>query len=313
LRKHVGTSCGCSRSPAAHSRAEGNTRLGSAGGPGDGRPEIEYIPSESVTVIAAAHRDRDRHVTASGLAPADSRPGTVRPVEWIVRTVTSPASNSKSQSVVFCIRSLRPGRPSDSDSDTVTLAPPDPSHGQSPTQARRTRTAAGWTVLTTWAVTGIMSQLRVAPAGPAAGRSGRSAAAAARRRVAPRLHVRSGCRASTAPAGEARYSGLGRRGARYWRESQCQVYTWYILWPYRNVTGTEKAEKVLSRCMPGIYCMASYERFTHVLYQVYYTWYILFINSLYQVYAWYIAYSCSHGTFRFSMMSYTRYMFSIYH
>ncbi len=33
------------------------------------------------------------------------------------------------------------------------------------------------------------------------------------------------------------------------------------------MTGTEKAEKVLSRCMPGIYCMLSYERFIHVLYQ----------------------------------------------
>ena len=47
---------------------------GSAGGPGDGRPEIEYIPSESVTVIAAAHRDRDRHVTACGLAAGHGAP-----------------------------------------------------------------------------------------------------------------------------------------------------------------------------------------------------------------------------------------------
>ncbi len=47
------------------------------------------------------------------------------------------------------------------------------------------------------------------------------------------------------------------------------VYTRYILWPYRNVTCTEISQKVLSRCMPGIYCMSSYERFIHVLYLVY--------------------------------------------
>ena len=89
------------------------------------------------------------------------------------------------------------------------------------------------------------------------------------------------------------------------------VYTWYILWPYRNVTGTEMSEKVLGRYMSGIYCISSYKRFIHVLYQVY-TWYMLFIDSLYQVYAWYtsIAYSCSHWTSHFSMMSYTRYIFS---
>ncbi len=47
------------------------------------------------------------------------------------------------------------------------------------------------------------------------------------------------------------------------------VYTWYMIWPYRNVTGTEIFQKVLSRCMPGIYCTSSYERFIHILYQVY--------------------------------------------
>jgi hypothetical protein len=35
------------------------------------------------------------------------------------------------------------------------------------------------------------------------------------------------------------------------------------------VTGTEMSQKVLSRCMSGIYCMSSYERYMHVLYQVY--------------------------------------------
>ena len=48
-----------------------------------------------------------------------------------------------------------------------------------------------------------------------------------------------------------------------------QVETWHIPCPYRNVTGTEKTEKALSRRMPGIYCMSSYERFMHGIYQVY--------------------------------------------
>ena len=60
-----------------------------------------------------------------------------------------------------------------------------------------------------------------------------------------------------------------------------------MLWPYRNVTGTKMLQKVLSRCMSGIYCMSSYERFMHGIYQIY-TWYILFMNSIYQVYAWYM-------------------------
>ncbi len=69
----------------------------------------------------------------------------------------------------------------------------------------------------------------------------------------------------------------------------------------RNVTGTEMSQKVLSRCMSGIYCMSSYERYMHVLYQVY-TWYILFSISIYQVYTWYMTF----------LLAYTRYIPDIY-
>jgi hypothetical protein len=62
------------------------------------------------------------------------------------------------------------------------------------------------------------------------------------------------------------------------------AYTWFILGiyyrPYSNVTGTEMSEKVLSRCMPGIYCISSYERFKHVLYQV--LWGIYLVYTIYQ-------------------------------
>jgi hypothetical protein len=60
--------------------------------------------------------------------------------------------------------------------------------------------------------------------------------------------------------------------ASFWYLSHCgmtMVYSWFMPWPYRNVTGTKMMQKVLSRCIPGIYCMSSYERFLHVLYQVY--------------------------------------------
>jgi hypothetical protein len=80
-----------------------------------------------------------------------------------------------------------------------------------------------------------------------------------------------------------------------------QVYTRYTPWPNRNVTGTEMSQKVLSRCMSGIYCMSSYERYMHVLYQVY-TWYILFSISIYQVYTWYMTF----------LLAYTRYIPDIY-
>ncbi len=76
-------------------------------------------------------------------------------------------------------------------------------------------------------------------------------------------------------------------------------FPWYIPWSYRNVTGTKITQKVLSRCVPGIYCMSPYERFIH--------------SIVYIRYMLVIAYSCSHGTFHLSMMSYTWYMFGIYH
>ena len=67
------------------------------------------------------------------------------------------------------------------------------------------------------------------------------------------------------------------------------VYTRYMLCPKRHVTGTDILQKVLSRCMSGIYCISSYERYMHVIYQVY-TWYILFSISIYQVYTWYMTF-----------------------
>ena len=60
-----------------------------------------------------------------------------------------------------------------------------------------------------------------------------------------------------------------------------------MLCPYRNVTGTKMSEKVLSTCMSGIYCMSSYDRYMHVIYQVY-TYYILLSISILHVYTLYM-------------------------
>ena len=66
------------------------------------------------------------------------------------------------------------------------------------------------------------------------------------------------------------------------RDSLDIVYTRAKYIP-SHVTGTEMSQKVLSRCMLGIYCISSYERYMHGIYQVY-TWYILSMIS----YDWYM-------------------------
>ena len=49
------------------------------------------------------------------------------------------------------------------------------------------------------------------------------------------------------------------------------------------------SQKVLTRCMTGIYLRSSYDRFMHGIYQVY-TMYILLSIRIYPVYTWYMTF-----------------------
>ncbi len=97
------------------------------------------------------------------------------------------------------------------------------------------------------------------------------------------------------------------------------TYSIYLTYTYSKLSATFRyqlrnglvMEYTWYRCMSGIYCMSSYERYMHVLYQVY-TGYILLIDIYIRCMLG-ISHIHVHMKPLTSMMSYTWYMSGIYH